>query len=395
MAIEKQTVVIATIMRPEGETGVQAHFNALIRFLTSANIGRILVTPYSAAKLFVYPTFAARKFLALFSPTLSVWWYRTWHAFFLERALRTTLRRELEAVVYAQCPLSAAAALRARVRPQQRVVLVVHFNVSQADEWAGKGDITRDGHYYRSIRRFEEDLLPRLDGLVFVSGFMQQEVIRRVPGVSRIPAVVVPNFVDAPEERDLEYAPSDLISIGTLEPRKNQRFLLHVLAKCAAKGRRYTLTLIGDGPDRANLEQLARQHKVDGQVRFLGFRKNAAKYLAGHRAYCHSALLENLPVAIIEAFSVGLPVFANRVGGIPEMMEDRREGRFWSLDDPDRAADMLMEVLEDESTLLRMSRNAISAFERRFALRAVGPRLVAFIQNGTLVNVPSAGPAAA
>lgn len=62
-----------------------------------------------------------------------VWWYRRWHAHYLDDALRRHLNeRERGGVVYAQCPVSAEVALR--VRKGQRVVMAAHFNVSQAQE---------------------------------------------------------------------------------------------------------------------------------------------------------------------------------------------------------------------------------------------------------------------
>lgn len=387
-------LVIATIMRADGETGVQSHFNAFRRYLSNARIRHVLITPYAAPKVLVYPTFAVRRVLEPVSRPVSVWWYRTWHALFLERALRPVLRRESNAVVYAQCPLSALAALRARTSPTQRVILVVHFNISQADEWVGKRAIVQNGRLYRAIRHFESNLLPRLDGLVFVSRFMQQEVMRRIPRIDRVPTAIIPNFVDAPDAAEPDFTPVDLVSIGTLEPRKNQRFLLEVLAKCAAEGRRYTLTLVGDGPDRVALERFTRDRDLTSQVRFLGFRKNAAKYLTGHRAYCHGALLENLPVAIVEAFSVGLPVFANRVGGIPEMLQDGRQGRFWPIGDVNESAAILMETLDDEATLKRMSSDAKSAFEQRFSSQTVGPRLAEFVMSGVSADLYSGKPVA-
>ena len=78
-----------------------------------------------------------------------------------------------DCVVYAQDPLAARAALRARRGPHQRVVMAVHFRISQADEWADKEQITRDGTVFREIRKAEREVIPKVDGLVYVSKWAQ------------------------------------------------------------------------------------------------------------------------------------------------------------------------------------------------------------------------------
>src|SRR5690606_4845908 len=100
----------------------------------------------------IYPVFGMRRLIDYVSKPTSVWWYRYWHSVALERALRQNLKGGRPCVVYAQCPLSARAALRARASEDQKVVMVVHFNLSQADEWVGKGAIAREGRLFKSIR---------------------------------------------------------------------------------------------------------------------------------------------------------------------------------------------------------------------------------------------------
>jgi hypothetical protein len=66
-------------------------------------------------------------------------------------------------------PCVRPAALAARAGPHQRVILAVHFRISQADGWANKGQIAREGRVYRWIREMECQVVPRVDGIVFVS----------------------------------------------------------------------------------------------------------------------------------------------------------------------------------------------------------------------------------
>ncbi|GAB2886731.1 hypothetical protein GCM10027046_13800 [Uliginosibacterium flavum] len=373
-------VVVATIMRPEGDTGVQTHFRTFLVWLQGRDLPASLITPYAVPAWLLYPVFGMRRLIDCVSGVASVWWYRYWHALFLEWALRAKLADGVARVVYAQCPLSAAAALRARRNAAQKVVLVVHFNVSQADEWAGKGMIAHDGAYANSIRTFEAQALPNLDGLVFVSDFMRRELLGRIPALGRVPFTVVPNFVADPGLPDVSATPeADLVLVGSLEPRKNQVFGLDVLAAAQRMGRTLTLTIAGDGPDRAMLERRAEDLGVAAQVRFLGFVRNAAALFVQHRACLHTARIENLPLTLVEALSRGVPVFAPAVGGIGEVFDDGVEGRLIPLDEAQRAAEILIEWFDEEGRLAKAGRLARERFLRDFESDVAAERLSSFL----------------
>jgi glycosyltransferase involved in cell wall biosynthesis len=105
---------------------------------------------------------------------------------------------------------------------------------------------------------------------------------------------------------------------------------------------------------------------VSDQVRFLGHVPDAARLLASHRVFAHAATMESLGIVIVEALAAGRPVLAPAVGGIPEVLSDGVEGRFWPLDDPTRAARQLIQILEDPETAQAMSLAARRRYEGHF-----------------------------
>ena len=366
-------IVVATLLRPEGETGVQTHMQALVTQLRSQGRAATIVTPFSSRSPFVRPVFAVRLPLRWLSRSLSVRWYRHWHAHYLRLALRRHLRAPAPGrVIYAQCPVSADVALD--VRGPEPVVMVAHFNVSQADEWAERGEIALGGRYFRAIRSFEAQVLPRLDGVVYVSKWSRDQLEERVPALRDVPSETVPNFVALGESSDGRPLPSrDLISVGTLEPRKNQGYLLDVLAAAERRGHRFTLTLVGDGVCRSEWERKARSLGVADRVDFLGFRTDARSLMANHRVYVHAARVENLPLVLIEAMAEGVPVVAAAVGGIPSMIDEGVEGLFWPLDDPDAAAVLLIDLLTDPERLRAMGAAARRHVVKDYSADAVVP----------------------
>lgn len=372
-------VYVATILRPEGETGVQTHCRMFLGAAREVGWGVRLITPFDMGPAVVYPSFAVGRLAKPFHKGFWVWWYRRLHYTLLRQALVRALASGAPAVVYAQDPLAARAALDARERGLPvEVVLMVHFNESQADEWADHGYITRGGALYRRIAALEQEVLPRVDRLIFPSRFMMRRVMERIEGVASVPRWCIPNFVPAGtrDEAARDVPAGDLISVGTLDVRKNHAFLLEVLAVCHRLGRRYRLTIVGEGPLRSRLRALAEELGVAGHVALPGYVRDAASLMPRHRAYVHAATMENCPIALLEAMAAGCPVFAPPVGGIPEVLADGVEGRFWSLDDPEGAAAALIEVLEAPARLEAAAAAARRRYEREFTPESVAPRLL-------------------
>jgi FkbM family methyltransferase len=310
---------------------------------------------------------------------------------FLRQALRRCLAGTPDAVVYAQCPGSAAAALK--VRTTQPVVLVAHFNISEGDEFAQSGLIKSGGRLHRAIRAFEADVLPRLDGIIYVSEHTRAVVEERLPATKALPSRTIHNSVPMIDRGPVART-GDLITVGALERRKNHSYLLEVLAAARRRGHRYTLSIVGDGPERPRLERLVHEVGVADQVRFHGFQSDPRALMAGHSLYCHTATTESFGLVVIEAMAERLPVLAGRVGGIAEILRPGLDGDFWPLDDAETAATILIERMTDPGTLADRSAHAAARAREAFSTQAQGARLLDFLDEAT-VRHPSATEVAA
>jgi glycosyltransferase involved in cell wall biosynthesis len=378
-------VVIATMLRPDDFNGVHSHVQQISAYLETRGTPCTLVTPFSWSRLLTYPVFGPRLLMERISGSASVAWYRHWHELFLRNALRRCLAEVGDCVVYAQGPLEAQAALHARRGHNQRVVMAVHYNVSQADEWVNRvrGAIKRDGVVFRTIRRTERNAIPAVDGIVFVSEWARQGILTWLHEAAAVPFTVIGNFVaPLPQRCDQEFH-GDLVSIGGLDIVKNHRFLLNVLAEAKQVGQTLTLDLFGDGPLWHDLERQAASLGLEGQVRFRGFRRDVRDFLPGYRAYVHASYAETSSFAIVEAMAAGLPIVAASVGGIPERYDDGVEGRFWSLDDPAEAAIMLLDLLDSEPERAAVGKAAYDRFRREFDVAVAAPRLLSFLYGQT------------
>jgi len=272
------------------------------------------------------------------------------------------------------------------------VILAVHFNRDIADELSLQVGIRRDSWLCRWLEQAQIDVLQQVDGMVYMSTFVRNAI--QAEGI-RTSSIVLPNFITPTEASDTSFS-NDLINIGSMEPRKNQQYLLRVLAEARNCGRRYTLTLVGKGADEPMLRALADTLGVGDQVTFAGLQPSAARFVPAHRFYVHSAILENLPIALLEALAAGRPILAACVGGIGEVFSDGIEGYYWDLADPKSGARKLICAMETPALYRKLARAARQRFRSSFTTAAVAPKLESFVLSGrTGESILDASPNAA
>ncbi len=121
-------------------------------------------------------------------------------------------------------------------------------------------------------------------------------------------------------------------TIARLAVQKHPHFFLEVAkkllagAKCMAEGRQLFFVIIGDGPLRADCEEYINRNSLIGRVFLLGAREEAAKLVQDFDIFVLFSRWEGLPLTIIEAMLAGVPVVANNVGGVGELVENEKTG---------------------------------------------------------------------
>jgi N-acetylgalactosamine-N,N'-diacetylbacillosaminyl-diphospho-undecaprenol 4-alpha-N-acetylgalactosaminyltransferase len=152
---------------------------------------------------------------------------------------------------------------------------------------------------------------PRASALIAVSSGVADTLVRDF-GVKRERIHVAANPVDveritsmASEQPSIEVGPDDCVAMGRLVPNKN--FALAIRA-FAASGRPGRLIILGEGPERAALEALARELGLADRCIFPGFAANPYAVLARAGLFILSSNAEGFPNSLVEAMAVGTPV---------------------------------------------------------------------------------------
>jgi glycosyltransferase involved in cell wall biosynthesis len=188
----------------------------------------------------------------------------------------------------------------------------------------------------------------------------------------------IPNGVDVPppappgtQTRVLRF-----VYLGRLDPEKSLDLMLRGFARAKAAGRA-SLTLVGDGEDRATLERLAGELGLRETVTFSGVVRDVSQALRAADVFVSTSVSEGMSNALLEAMSFGLPPLVSRVSGVRDMVDDDRSGLLFEPNDVDAFARRLEDVLAlTQSRRQAIGRQARETIEQRFGIDRVAARHV-------------------
>ncbi|NNE35294.1 MAG: N-acetyl-alpha-D-glucosaminyl L-malate synthase BshA, partial [Rhodothermales bacterium] len=200
------------------------------------------------------------------------------------------------------------------------------------------------------------------NGVTAVSDYLRQETMDRFDIERDIE--VIPNFIDTKrfyrqnkEHFKQALCPNGekvLVHISNFRPVKRANDVIHVFERLRSQGVPVKLLLVGDGPDRANAEHLARELGVYEDIRFLGKQQPVEEILSIADVFLMPSESETFGLAALEAMACGVPVVASNVGGLPELVEEGQSGFLCTLGDLDAFTDRTLAILSDNEVLERM-----------------------------------------
>jgi glycosyltransferase involved in cell wall biosynthesis len=208
--------------------------------------------------------------------------------------------------------------------------------------------------------------------------------LQTVAGVPRERVAVIENGIDlalwprvnAARRRDardalgIDATQPVVAMIAAMRPEKAHEVLLDAVSMLADDGRRARVLLAGDGPRRGMLEDTAKRRGIRGHVDFLGIRRDVARLLHASDVVVlpSRAVVETLPLSILEAMACGVPVVASRVGSVPDVVEDGRTGRLIEPGDAVALARAIGATLDDGPGSARMADAARQRVETRYSI---------------------------
>ena len=177
-------------------------------------------------------------------------------------------------------------------------------------------------------------------------------------------------------EREESNKPT-IVYIARLIPVKRQDYYLMAAAE-VLKNNSAKFYVIGSGPRRKNLEELARSLGIETNVTFTGLIQlpEIYSFLSNVADICvSSSISENLPFYILECMAAGKPIVASNVGGVSEVVINEVNGYLVPPKDPSSLAKAILKLINDPGTASQMGREGRRRMEQRFSMEILTKKL--------------------
>jgi glycosyltransferase involved in cell wall biosynthesis len=173
----------------------------------------------------------------------------------------------------------------------------------------------------------------------------------------------------------------DVFWIGTLarlaEP-KNLEMLFYVGKELKSKNIKFVISIFGIGPLENILRQKIHEEELQGYVRMEGFIQNVTPVLKSFDLFVLSSIHEGLPISLLEAVSLEIPVVCTDVGGIREVISDQNSGLLVPSNSVGDFVDAILTLYNDKKLAVNFAKNAKINFEKIFAIEKTNSELLKF-----------------
>lgn len=246
----------------------------------------------------------------------------------------------------------------------------------------GTCHLLAEGSLRRALRSaLELRCYRHLDLLITSSAEQARRASCAVPAV---PVHYVPNGVGLPAQRPQGEAAAELrrrfgfpagadvvASIGRLHVQKRLDLFLRACRLISAERPGTRFLVVGGGPERRRLEQLAGELEIEPYVRFAGFIDDVPEICRGLTLLMHSADNEGTPRAVLHAMAAGCPVVATASGGVGDLVGDGVEGLIVPKGDVDNLARCSLWMLANPAERLEMGGRAAKRVASEFSIDAM------------------------
>lgn len=154
--------------------------------------------------------------------------------------------------------------------------------------------------------------------------------------------------------------------VGRLDPVKGHTDFLMAAEQVLKAVPQTCFVIVGEGELRAELEEYALQLGIQNDVLFLGHCENIKEIVSLFDLLASSSLSEGLPLNILEAMAQGKPVVATSVGGIPEVVQEGKNGFLVPAKSPDKLADRMITLLDNDKLRHELGVNALKHCQQSF-----------------------------
>ncbi len=214
----------------------------------------------------------------------------------------------------------------------------------------------------------------RIKNQILLFHFSEKRIVQIYNGIEKI------DFFESDVARkEIKIDIKEPFWIGTiseLHKNKGLDFLIKAFSSVAKNFEEVALVIIGEGEERENLIKLSKNLQIGERVHFIGFKRDANKYLKAFNIFSLTSRTEAFPYAILEAGLAKLPIIASRVGGIPEVIANNENGILVERGNVFDIEYHLRELIKDSKKREKFGKKIQQDVEKKFSLKLMTEKTV-------------------
>lgn len=164
-------------------------------------------------------------------------------------------------------------------------------------------------------------------------------------------------------------------AIGRLSIEKGLSYFLEAGKEVISRYPQIRLLIVGEGPERQNLEIMAERFAIKDKVIFCGFQKDISTIYSILDVVVLSSVTEGLPLTLLEALAHEKPVVATRVGGVPELIKDGETGILVNPKDSQGLANGILKILDNPEEAKKLAMRGRKLVEEKFNSKSMSERI--------------------
>jgi glycosyltransferase involved in cell wall biosynthesis len=176
----------------------------------------------------------------------------------------------------------------------------------------------------------------------------------------------MPTDGDVRRELDLSEGAPLVLVIGRLSGEKGQVNFLRAFARIVERRPEAKAVIVGDGPDLGLLRALTRELQLECNVVFAGYQRNVRKFYEAADVLVVPSKSEGMPIVVLEGMVFGVPIVSTLVGGVPEIIEDGKNGLLVPTEDPAGLAQAVLRLIGDPALARQLAKTAREASLPKF-----------------------------
>lgn len=203
-----------------------------------------------------------------------------------------------------------------------------------------------DREYGKAAKFMRKILVKHIDGIVFQTRDAQDYFANRIKEKSIV--IHNPTYIKYDDYDIVENPDNRVVTVGRLNPQKNQKLLIKAFAEISDNYKDYTLEIYGDGPLKTDLESLIKELGMENRIILMGTYKDVLDRIYGSRLFVMTSNYEGMPNALIEAMCLGIPVICSDCpcGGPRELIKNGENGYLFKNDDIEQLKEYMSQLLD-------------------------------------------------